>query len=330
MLMAGKAIVTGGCGFIGSHLTEFLIKKGLKVTVIDNLSTGNLNNLKDVRGNIEFINSDISDYNSIEKYFDNVSFVFHCAALADIVPSIEKPLEYHNSNVTGTINVVMACQNNNIQKFVYAASSSCYGIPENYPTSEDSDIIPQYPYAVTKFLGEYYVLNLGKIYKLPVISLRFFNVFGPRSRTTGTYGAVFGIFLKQILEKKPLTIVGNGEQSRDFIFVSDVVNALWSAAISDIKNEVFNVGSGISHSINYLTKLLSAQSKIYIPKRPGEPDKTLADITKIKKYLGWQPIVSFEKGVEIVLENINYWKNAPLWDESSITKATLKWFQLLK
>jgi UDP-glucose 4-epimerase len=228
------------------------------------------------------------------------------------------------------MSVVEASRLSGVKKFVYSASSSCYGIPPEgfYPTSETAPIDPRYPYALTKYLGEQTVLHWGKVYKLPVVSLRLFNVYGPRSRTSGTYGAVFGVFLAQKLNNKPYTVVGSGEQRRDFIYVSDVAEAFVKAAGSDVNGEVFNVASSNPQSVNRLISLLGGE-KLYIPKRPGEPERAWADITKIKEKLGWAPSVSFEAGVEKMLENIDYWEKAPVWTPETITKATENWFKYL-
>ena len=324
-----KAIVTGGAGFIGSHMVDLLVKENFEVLVIDNLINGRVENINK-SSNVKFLKADISDYSvSLDEYFEDVDYVFHFAAMADIVPSINNPLLYHKANVDGTINILEAAKKSkNLKKFVYAASSSCYGIPDNYPTLETSSIKPEYPYAHTKRIGEEYVLHWGQVYKLPVVSMRFFNVYGPRHRTSGTYGAVFGVFLAQLLNNKPLTIVGDGEQTRDFTFVTDVVDACYTAAKSNITNEIFNVGSDNTYSINYLVELLGGE-KVYIPKRPGEPDCTYADISKIKKMLNWTPKVSFEEGVKIMLENIEQWRESPVWNESSIQAATQDWFKYL-
>lgn len=324
-----KAIVSGGAGFIGSHLTELLLNSGYEVIVLDNLSTGRKENLESLKSkNLKFYQEDIADFKAIRGYFKGVDFVFHLAALADIVPSIKEPLDYHRSNVDGTISMLEAARHFGVKKFVYSASSSCYGIPDIFPTTEDAKIQPQYPYALTKYLGEEYVLHWGKIYDLPVVSLRLFNVFGPRSRTSGTYGAVFGVFLAQKIAGKPFTIVGDGKQTRDFIFVKDVARAFKMAAESKIKNEIFNVGNGKPSSVNRLVELLGGE-KEYIPKRPGEPDCTHADISKIKKLLGWEPSVSFEEGVKIMLDNIDYWKKAPVWNAQTIANETKDWFKYL-
>ena len=325
-----KAIVTGGAGFIGSHMVDLLVKNNYEVVVLDNLVNGRLENIEHHNGKVEFIRVDIGDYEaSLDEYFVNVDYVFHYAALADIVPSINNPIKYHKANVDGTIRVLEASRKSkNLKKFVYAASSSCYGIPDVYPTPENSPILPEYPYAHTKTVAEQYVMHWGQLYNMPVVSMRFFNVYGVRHRTSGTYGAVFGVFLAQLLNDKPLTIVGDGEQTRDFTYVTDIVDACFLASQSEITQEIFNVGSDNTYSINHLADLLGGE-RIYIPKRPGEPDCTYADISKIKSTLGWTPKVSFEVGVKIMLENIEQWREAPVWDEKKIEVATKDWFEYL-
>ena len=325
-----KAIVTGGAGFIGSHMVELLLNKGYEVIVIDDLSNGQLDNVELFKKNpnYKFYKIDISGKFD-DSVFQNVDYVFHLAALADIIPSIENPIKYHDVNVTGTIKVLEACRKYNIKKIIYAASSSCYGIPKVYPTPETAEIKPEYPYAFTKYLGEQYVMFWNKVYKIPAVSLRYFNVFGTRARSNNTYGAVFKVFLKQKLENKPLTIVGDGTQTRDFTYVSDIVKANLIAAESDINGEIINIGSEKPHSINYLAKLIGG-FVTHIPKRPSEPISTYADITKAKNLLKWKPLVSFEEGVKIMLKNIDYWKDTPLWTPDKIKKATKLWFKYLK
>ncbi len=323
-----KAIVTGGAGFIGSHLVDQLLKNNFDVTVLDNLSTGRLENISHVIHKIRFVECDISKYENLVQEFENTDYVFHIAALADIVPSIQNPVAYYEANVQGTLRVLEASRKLNLKKFVYVASSSCYGIPNNYPTSEYSEISPQYPYALTKRMGEELVMHWGHVYKIPVISFRLFNVYGTRSRTSGTYGAVFGVFLAQKLAGQPFTVVGDGNQTRDFTYVTDVTNALIVGAMSNFSQKIYNVGSGETVSVNRLVELLDGE-KIYIPKRPGEPDCTFADIRNIKKDLNWAPKVSIEDGVHEILKNINYWKNAPVWTQKSIEVATQDWFKFL-
>lgn len=325
-----KAIVTGGAGFIGSHMVDRLLNDGHEVIAIDNYSTGRPENLDHQRNHpkLTLIQEDINNTEKMSGLFAGVQWVFHFAALADIVPSIQRPQRYYRANVDGTFSVLEAARKTNVKRFIYAASSSCYGIPNKYPTPETADIRTEYPYALTKYLGEQLVLHWGKVYDLPVVSLRFFNVYGPRSHTSGTYGAVFGVFLAQKHHRRPFTVVGDGTQTRDFTFVTDVINACIMAAESDLTCEVMNVGSGNTYSVNYLVELLGGDV-VHTPKRPGEPDCTYADITKIQNLLGWKPTVSFEEGVKIMLDNIHEWENAPLWTLEKIDKATKDWFKYL-
>ena len=327
---SARCLVTGGAGFIGSHLVERLLADGHRVTVLDNFVTGREENLDQVKDEVGLSvhRVDISSYSDTEQFFEGVDWVFHLGALADIVPSIQQPLIYHKANVGGTVAVLEAARASGVKRFVYAASSSCYGIPDRYPTPETAPMKPMYPYALTKYLGEQYVLHWNRVYKLASVSLRLFNVYGPRTRTSGAYGAVFGVFLAQKLAGKPFTVVGDGTQTRDFTFVTDAVDALVRAAESELEGEVLNVGSGATYSVNHLVRLLGGDV-VYISKRPGEPECTFADISKIWRILEWRPKVSFENGVRIMLENIEKWRSAPVWDEKSISEATQDWFKYL-
>ena len=328
-----KVIVTGGAGFIGSHLTEKLLnnKNIKKVVVIDHLLDGSKKNLINVLKNKKFqlVKENICNFDRIEKYFKQAKYVFHLAAIADIVPSIVNPKEYTDSNISGTINVLESVRRHNVDKIIYAASSSCYGITKNMTIKENYRISTMYPYAFSKYTAEQAIIHWSNVYNIKYVSLRLFNVYGPRSRTTGAYGAVMGIFLKQKLSNKPLTIVGDGKQTRDFVNVDDVANAFVKAAFSNVHKSIFNVGTNKPQSINYLAKLIKGK-KIYIPKRPGEPRYSCASISKIKKELNWQPKISFEKGIKELMKNINYWKSAPLWNKTSIKNATKIWFKNLK
>lgn len=311
---------------------ERLLQEGHEVIVLDNFSTGRPENLAHLTGSarLQVQQVDVADDRAIQPFFKGIDWVFHLAALADIVPSIKQPYTYHKANVEGTIAVLEAARSAGVKRFVYTASSSCYGIPDDFPTPETAPIRPMYPYALTKYLGEQYVLHWNKVYKLPCVSLRLFNVYGPRARTSGTYGAVFGVFLAQKLADKTFTVVGDGTQTRDFTFVTDVVEAFVAAAQSSVTGEVFNVGSGNTCSINRLVELLGNEvGVVHIPKRPGEPDCTLADISRIQAQLGWSPKVSLEEGVPVLLENIDYWRTAPVWDEKAIAEATQEWFRYL-
>lgn len=303
---------------------------GHEVIIVDNLSCGRLENIESFAKHprLTFVNENIIDRSQIADTFVGVDWVFHLAGIADIVPSIEYPDTYFQANVVGTLNVLQCAREASIKRIVYAASSSSYGIPDQYPTPESSPARPQYPYALTKYMGEELVLHWANTYKLPAISLRLFNVYGPRSRTSGAYGAVFGVFLAQKLNGKPFTVVGDGTQTRDFTYVTDVAAAFIAAAQSSVTAEAMNVGSGDHYSVNRLVELLGGPIE-YIPKRPGEPDCTFADVTKIQRALNWKPKISFKEGVGKMLANIEDWSDAPVWDPDSIGKATKTWFQYL-
>ncbi len=324
-----KILITGGAGFIGSHLVEKLLNENHQIIILDNLSTGRFENVESFINDIEFLNVDISKKGDWMKKFEKVDKVFHLAALADIVPSIKTPDLYFHSNVTSTLNILEAMKEHNVKKIFYSASSSCYGVPTNYPTSESDKINPKYPYAFTKYLAELMILHWSEIYKIDYISLRFFNVYGTKSRTSGTYGAMFGVFMAQKLNNKPLTIVGDGKQKRDFIYVTDLCDALYELMIrDDIKNEIFNLGSGNPISVNQVAELVGGE-KVHIPKRPGEPEITHADISKIVSKIDWKPKIPITDGVQRLISNISYWKRAPVWDPDKIAKETKLWFKYL-
>jgi UDP-glucose 4-epimerase len=325
-----RVLVTGAAGFIGSHLCELLIEQDYHVVGVDNFSVGRESNLKLIKNsmNFEFYKCDISSGDSLNEIEGDFDFVFHLAALADIVPSIEVPMDYMKVNVMGTVNVLERTKSPKLRKFVYAASSSCYGVPLRYPTKENSPINTEYPYALSKYLGEQSVLHWGKVYRMPVLSLRLFNVYGPRVRTSGTYGAVFGVFLAQRANGFPLTIVGDGNQTRDFTFVTDVAKAFLLAAESSSRNLCLNVGSGGTYSINHLASLIGGKT-VSIPTRPGEPDCTFADTQLIRDTLAWKPEVTFEEGVRKLVSDIGQWENAPVWNPETISEATDLWFKYL-
>lgn len=317
------ALVTGGAGFIGSHLVERLLADGHTVTVVDTFATGRTGNVP-THPRVTVV---VDDIGSAVRRLSGMDWVFHLAALADIVPSVERPLDYHHANVDGTAAVLEYARRSGVQRFIYAASSSCYGLATQFPTPEDAPIRPQYPYALTKWIGESYALHWRQVYGLPVVSLRLFNVFGPRQRTAGTYGAVLGVFLAQKANGQPLTIVGDGTQTRDFTYVTDVVDAMVKAAESDVTG-VFNVGSGSTHSVNELADLIGGP-RVQIPKRPGEPDCTFADTRKIQQALGWQPRVAFADGVQTMVDRLEDWRLAPVWTPDSIAESTASWHRYL-
>ena len=321
-------LVTGAAGFIGSHLCDRLLALGHTVIGLDSLITGRLTNLSlaSTHKTFTFIEQDLATITP--SILEGIDWVFHLAGLADLVPSIQNPEKYYHSNVHSTFALLEACRQTKIKRFIYTASSTCYGIPNQYPTPETYPCAPEHPYALTKYLGEQLVMHWAKVYKLPALSLRLFNVYGPRSRTTGAYGAVFGVFLAQKLAGQPFTVVGDGSQTRDFTFVSDVVEAFVTAAASDITGEIINICSGQPQSVLTLVQLLKGPI-IHIPKRPGEPDCTWGDITKAKNLLGWQPQVAFPEGVSQMLANIDLWREAPIWTPDKIQEATKEWFEFL-
>ena len=320
------AVVTGGAGFIGSHAVDFLVAKGYAVRVIDNLRGGREANLRSHAGNTDVVAEwrDIREVAPDDALFQGADIVLHYAGIGDIVPSIEHPDEYMSVNVQGTVHVLEAARHAGVKRFVYAASSSCYGLAD-VPTREDHPIDTKYPYALSKYMGELAALHWHKVYGLPVNVIRIFNAYGTRSRTSGAYGAVFGVFLRQKLAGQPFTVVGDGTQRRDFLYVTDVAEAFVAAAETSRIGEIWNLGAGNPQSVNRLVELLGG-TVTYIPKRPGEPDCTWADIAKITSELRWAPKVSFEEGVGRILDNLDYWREAPLWDAASIATATKTWF----
>jgi UDP-glucose 4-epimerase len=323
------AVVTGGAGFIGSHMVDLLVDRGFRVHVIDNLVGGRTANLEHHRNNGDVVLEmrDVRELRPADALFSGARYVFHFAGIGDIVPSIERPAEYMSANAQGTVQMLEAARHAGVSRVVYAASSSCYGLAST-PTREDHPISPKYPYALSKHLGEISCFHWHRVYKLPVNAIRIFNAFGTRSRTSGAYGAVFGVFLRQKLAGKPFTVVGDGTQRRDFLYVTDVAAAFLAAAETPIIGEAWNLGAGDPQSVNRLVELLDGPT-VHIPKRPGEPDCTFADIGKIRRDLRWEPKVSFEEGVRRVLGAIDYWRDAPLWEPESIAKATLTWFDTL-
>ncbi len=323
------AIVTGGAGFIGSHMVDVLVGRGFAVRVIDNLLGGREANLAHHAGNgdVEFRKADIREFRPGDRVFAGARYVFHFAGIGDIVPSIENPMEYMSVNVQGTVHMLECARAAKVEKLVYAASSSCYGLART-PTAEDHAIDPKYPYALSKYMGEQSAFHWHQLYGLAVNSIRIFNAYGTRSRTSGVYGAVFGVFLRQKLAGTPFTVVGDGSQTRDFLYATDVAEAFFAAAKCARSGEIYNLGAGKPQSVNRLVELLGGEVT-HIPKRPGEPDCTWADITKITSELDWQPRVSFEDGVARIVAAIEYWRDAPLWDAESIADATQMWFRYM-
>jgi len=286
--MQRKAIVTGGAGFIGSNLVDQLIKENWSVTVIDNFSTGTRDNLNPAAYCWE---EDISTINvdQLADFMNGVEVVFHLAAMARVQPSIEDPIPFDKVNIGGTLRILHAAAKAGVKRVVYSASSSCYGETDILPTPETTPTNPLSPYGVQKYVGEQYCKMFSEVYGLDTVSLRYFNVYGERMNMEGAYCLVMGIFAKQMLDGKPLTITNDGEQRRDFTYVGDVVQANILAAThkEDLKGDVFNIGNGNNYSVNEVADMLGGE-KTYGEKRI-EPFETLADNAKADLDLDWQP-----------------------------------------
>jgi UDP-glucose 4-epimerase len=310
-------------------MVDLLVEQGFEVRVIDNLVGGREENLAHHAHNpaVMLERRDIRSFAADDALFRGAKYVIHFAGIGDIVPSIEQPLEYMSTNVQGTVHMLECARHAGAQKFVYAASSSCYGLA-SVPTREDHSINTGYPYALSKYQGEQAAFHWHQVYKLPVNSIRIFNAYGTRSRTSGAYGAVFGVFLRQKIAGTPYTVVADGTQSRDFLYVTDVAKAFLAAAQTTHSGRTYNLGAGNPQSVNRLVALLGGEIT-YIPKRPGEPDATWANISRITEELGWKQEVSFEQGVANIVANIDYWRNAPLWNPDSIASATKTWFEFM-
>ncbi|HBM45794.1 MAG: NAD-dependent epimerase/dehydratase [Parcubacteria group bacterium GW2011_GWF2_38_76] len=289
-----KVVVTGGAGFIGSNLVDALISEDFNVHVIDNLSGGKKEN---VNKKAKLHIADITDLKQIKPIFKKAEYVFHLAALPRVQYSIEHPKETNEANVNGTLNVLIASKGAGVKKVVYSASSSAYGDQKIMPLKEDMKASPKSPYGLQKHIGELYCKIFSDVYSLPTVSLRYFNVYGPRQSSEGAYALVIAKFLKQKAEGKMMTITGSGKQTRDFTHVSDVVRANILAMKSNKvgKGEVVNIGCGNNQSINKIAKLIGGEVA-YIPARL-EPKDTLADNSLAKKLLSWVPKVKIEEGV---------------------------------
>ena len=283
-----KVLVTGGAGFIGSNLVDRLIDMGISVTVIDDLSTGKKENINPEAEFYECSLVDLNDLNA-KTIFSDVDVVFHLAALARVQPSIEDPINFNKINVDGTVKVLYYANKAKVKRIVYSASSSCYGDATKFPTPETHSTNPLSPYGLQKYIGEQYCKMFSEVYDLDTCSLRYFNVYGERMALDGAYKLVLGIFAKQMLQGKPLTITNNGNQRRDFTYVQDVVDANILAAQTKgkLNGESFNIGHGKNYSVNEVADMLGGE-KTYGEKRL-EPFQTLADNQKAKDILGWNP-----------------------------------------
>lgn len=295
-----KCLVTGGAGFIGSHLVDELIKKKHEVIVIDNLSNGTKENLNP---EAEFYKKDIRNLKSILPHFKSVDFVFHLAALPRVQFSIEHPIEANDNNINGTLNVLEAAKKAGVKRVVYASSSSIYGDQPKYPFKEDMPANVMSPYALHKYVGELYCQMYSFLHGLETVCLRYFNAYGPRASTEGAYALVTALFLRLKKEGKPLTVTGDGKQSRDFTHVFDIVRANILAATSNKigQGEVINIGGGKDQKIIDVAKLFQAPIKHIAPRI--EPKKTLADIKRAQKLLNWKPKIKFEDGIKDLISH---------------------------
>ncbi|MCK4355428.1 SDR family oxidoreductase [Candidatus Parcubacteria bacterium] len=294
-----KILVTGGAGFIGSHLTDRLIEQGNKVLVIDNLSTGKKENLNP---RAVFFESDIRDFDKISPLFQDVDFVFHLAALPRVAASIEQPIETNDINIKGTLDVLIAARDAKVKKFIYVSSTSVYGDQKNMPIKETALLDPLSPYALQKYVGEMYCKIFFQLFGIQTICLRYFNVFGPRQDVDSPYSGVVAKFLKQKAEHQHLTIVGNGNQKRDFTYVKDIVDAtILAAEKQGAVNQIFNIASGRNYSINELAKIIGGETTS-LPERPGEIMDSLADISKAKQLLDWEPKYNLETGLKEMMK----------------------------
>ena len=298
-----KVIVTGGAGFIGSHLAEELANRGYSVVILDDLSTGRMENIADLlaKENIEFVQGSINDASLLQRLFQGVHYVFHLAAIPSVPRSTENPSASHQVNATGTLNVLLSARDSGVKKVVYASSSSVYGDTGTAAKRENMMPNPQSPYAVTKLTGEYYCRVFQEVYGLPSICLRYFNIYGPRQDPNSPYAAVIPIFIRRICQGNPPVIFGDGEQTRDFTFIKDATEANILAAESDASG-VFNIGRNERVTINQLARLAiklvgnSNVAPVYDEPRPGDIQHSLADISK-SRILGYNPRYSLEEGL---------------------------------
>jgi len=303
-----KALVTGGAGFIGSHIVDSLVSNGCQVVVLDNLSTGRLSNLKHIRDKISFYKGDIRDRETLDTAAKDCEVIFHQAAVVSVPQTVEDPVGSAMVNEIGTLSVLESARNNNVKRVVLASSSAVYGDDSELPKNENMIPKPLSPYAVQKLTGEYYARLYTDLYGLETVCLRYFNVYGPRQDPTSPYSGVISIFMSKAVSKEAPVIYGSGNQYRDFIFVDDVVRTNLLAAIAEGANgEVFNIGTGKYVTINRLWKMTCGLCSLnikpeYKPPRPGDIVESVASIDQAKTVLGFNPEYSFEKGLKVTFD----------------------------
>jgi nucleoside-diphosphate-sugar epimerase len=301
--MGSFSLVTGGAGFIGSHLAQALVEAGNKVRILDNFSTGKEENISHLLDDIEVVRGDLRDLETVRKAVKGVEFVFHEGALPSVQKSVGDPLTTNHVNITGTLHVLMAARDEGVRRVIYAASSSAYGDSPTLPKTETMTAKPLSPYAVQKYAGEHYCRVFYDLYGLETVSLRYFNVFGPRQDPTSQYAAVIPRFITALAKGEPPTVYGDGEQTRDFTYIDNVVEAnLRAARAGGAAGEVINIASGTQYSLNDVLRLLRGILRtdieaVYTDPRPGDVRHSLADISKARSLLGYAPKVTFEEGL---------------------------------
>ncbi|MDD4955586.1 MAG: SDR family oxidoreductase [Candidatus Omnitrophica bacterium] len=313
-----KVLVTGGAGFIGSHIVDRLVKEGASVTVLDNLCSGKIENIAQNKDKIKFIQKDLRDDSALNEALSGIELVSHQAALRSVPKSMERPLEYHDVNVTGTLKLFLKAKEKGVKRIAMASSSSVYGERFDFPEKESDCAKPISPYAASKLIDEYYAYLFSKQFGLSVVCMRYFNVYGPGQSLDDEYAVVIPKFITCLLEGKNPPIYGDGEQERDFTYVENVVEANMRALIApDAGGEVFNIGNGAPNSVNgllrTLNKIMNKNIKAtYLPERAGDVRKTHSDISKAEKILGWKPKIGFEEGLKKTAEwfktNEKHWK----------------------
>jgi nucleoside-diphosphate-sugar epimerase len=308
-LKGKKVLVTGGCGFIGSHIVDRLIKIGAEVVILDNLVTGKIENIHHNLNRVKFIREDLTNDFALEEALEGVEYVSHQAALRSVPKSVDNPFCYHYVNSTGTLKLFLKAKEKGIRRIVYASSSSVYGERDAFPEREKDLPLPSSPYAVSKLTGEYYGYIFSKLYELEIVSLRYFNVFGPRQSLENEYAVVVPKFITSLLKGESPPIYGDGKQERDFTYIDNVVEANILALVKEnIAGEVFNIADGKPKSVNYLLEVLKEITfkkdiqPVYLEPRKGDVRKTYADITKAEKFLGWKPRIDFYEGLKRTVE----------------------------